>query len=225
LIWIKVNIRSGDKMEKVVLKASVRKNISKSSRSELRKAGKILGVYYSKHGSPIPIGVVEKEINPLVYTTETHLISLQLDGNEELDCVIKDIQFDPISDRVVHFDLLGLTSGETFQLEVPVQFHGSPVGIKEGGVLQLLLHKLEVECLPKDIPQHIDIDIQGLKLGDAIHVKDLILENLSILNPEDAVIVTVTHPKAEKEPVAEGAEETPAEPEVIGKEKTETEEE
>lgn len=211
-------------MEKVVLKANVRKNISKTSRGELRKAGKIPGVYYSKHGSPIPIGVVEKEINPLVYTTETHLISLQLDSNEELDCVIKDIQFDPITDRVIHFDLLGLTSGETFQLEVPVQFHGSPVGVKEGGVLQMLLHKLEIECLPKDIPQRIDINIQGLKLGDAIHVKDLQLENLTILNPEDAVIVTVTHPKAEKEATAEGAEkEAAAEPEVIGKEKAEKE--
>jgi large subunit ribosomal protein L25 len=212
-------------MEKVVLKANVRSSISKSARSELRKVGKIPGVYYSKHGSPIPIGVVEKEINPLVYTTETHLISLQLDTKEELDCVIKDIQFDPITDRVVHFDLLGLTSGETFQLEVPVQFHGSPVGVKEGGVLQTLLHKLEIECLPKDIPQRIDINIQGLKLGDAIHVKDLNLENLTILNPEDAVIVTVTHPKAEKEPAAEGTEAAAAEPEVIGKEKAEKEEE
>jgi large subunit ribosomal protein L25 len=211
-------------MEKVVLKASIRKNISKSARSELRKTGKIPGVYYSKHDSPIPVCVVEKEINPLVYTTETHLIALQLDGNEELDCVIKDIQFDPITDRVVHFDLLGLTSGETFQLEVPVRFHGSPVGVKEGGVLQTLLHKIEIECLPKDIPQHIDLNIQELKLGDAIHVKDLKLENLTILNPEDAVIVTVTHPKAEKEAAVEGTEEVPAEPEVIGKENTEKEE-
>jgi large subunit ribosomal protein L25 len=209
-------------MEKVVLKAKVRKNISKSARSELRKAGNIPGVYYSKHGSSIAVEVVEKEINPLVYTTETHLISLQLDSNEELDCVIKDIQFDPITDRVIHVDLLGLTSGEKFQLEVPVVFHGSPVGVKEGGVLQTLLHKLDIECFPKDIPQRIDINIQGLKLGDAIHVKDMNLENLTILNREDAVIVEVTHPKAEKEAVAE---EAPAEPEVIGKDKAEKEEE
>jgi large subunit ribosomal protein L25 len=212
-------------MEKVVLKASVRKIISKSARSELRKAGKIPGVYYSKHGSPISIDVVEKEINPLVYTTVTHLISLRLDSNEELDCVIKDIQFDPITDRVIHVDLLGLTSGEKFQLEVPIQFHGSPVGVKEGGVLQTLLHKLEVECFPNDIPQRIDINIQGLKLGDAIHVKDLKLENLTILNPENEEIVAVTHPKAEKEAAAETTEAAAAaEPEVIGKDKTEKEE-
>ena len=212
-------------MEKVTLKCNVRKSITKSSRSELRRNGRIPGIYYSKHGSPIAVDVLEKEIHPLVYTTETHLISLHLDSKEELDCVIKDVQFDPITDKIVHFDLLGLTSGETFQLEVPVQFHGSPVGVKEGGVLQTLLHKLEIECLPKDIPQRIDINIQDLKLGDAIHVKDLKLENLTVLNPEDSVIVAVTHPKAEEAAPAEGAEEGPKEPEVIGKEKSEEEEE
>ncbi len=212
-------------MEKVILTANVRKNITKSSRSELRSNGRIPGVYYSKHSSPIPIDVNEKEINPLVYTTETHLISLKLNTNEEYDCVIKDIQFDPLTDKVIHVDMLGLTSGETFQLEVPIQFHGSPVGVKEGGVLQTLLHKLEIECLPKDIPQHIDINIQELKLGDSIHVKDLVVENVEILNPADTVIVAVTHPKAEVEVSAEAAAEGPTEPEVIGKAKSEEEEE
>ena len=211
-------------MEKVKLKGNVRESITKTSRSEIRRNGRVPGIYYSKHGSPIAIDVVEKEINPMVYTKETHLISLQLKDKEELDCVIKDVQFDPITDRIIHFDLLGLTSGETFQLEVPLQFHGSPAGIKDGGVIQTLLHKLEIECLPKDIPQHIDINIQDLKIGDAIHVKDLKLENLTILNSEDSVIVAVTHPKAEVEAPAEGAEETPKEPEVIGKEKSEEEE-
>ena len=212
-------------MEKVILTANQRKNITKSSRSELRRSGRIPGIYYSKHGSPIAIDVNEKAINPLVYTTETHLISLQLNANEEYDCVIKDVQFDPITDKVIHFDLLGLTSGETFQLEVPIQFHGNPVGVKEGGVLQTLLHKLDIECLPKDIPQHIDINLQDLKLGDSIHVKDLVVENVEILNPADTVIAAVTHPKAEVEVSAEAVAEGPTEPEVIGKAKPEEEEE
>lgn len=211
-------------MEKVKLNGNVRESITKSSRSEIRRKGRVPGIYYSRHGNPIAIDVVEKEINPMVFTKETHLISLQLNNKEELDCVIKDVQFDPITDRIVHFDLLGLTSGETFQLEVPLQFQGNPVGIKDGGVLQTLLHKLEIECLPKDIPQHIEINIQNLKIGDAIHVKDLQLENLTILNSEDSVIVAVTHPKAEVEAPAEGVEEAPKEPELIGKEKSEEEE-
>jgi large subunit ribosomal protein L25 len=212
-------------MEKTILEAEVRNTGSKHAIKQTRINGKVPGVYYSKHDSPIHLEVTEKAINPLVYTSETHLVSLKVDS-KEFDCVIKDIQFDPITDRVVHFDLIGLTSGETFQLEVPIQLHGTPVGIKEGGIVQHLIHKLEIECLPKDIPQRVDIDITGLKIGDSIHVKDLNLENITILNSEESVIVSVAHPKVEKEATEEVAEgEEPTEPEVIGKGKTEEEEE
>lgn len=214
-------------MEKVVLKAGVRKTNTKSGRNQLRKSGSVPGVYYSKHDQPVSISIAENLIKPLVFTAETHLISLQLDAGQEHDCIIKDVQFDPVTDRVMHFDLLGLTSGETFQLEVPLQFIGSPIGIKEGGVLQQFLHKLEVECLPQDIPQHLAINIQELSIGHSIHVKDLNFENINIINDEDTVIVAVTHPKVEAEPVVaeEGAVEgeESAEPEVIGKGKADKE--
>lgn len=215
-------------MEKLVLKAGIRKINTKSDKNKLRKDGIVPGVYYSKHDQPVSISIAENLINPLVFTAETHLISLQLDEGQEHDCIIKDVQFDPVTDKVVHFDLLGLTSGETFQLEVPIQFIGSPVGIKEGGVLHQFLHKLEVECLPKDIPQHLEINIQDLSIGDSIHVKDLKFENIEVLNDEDTVIISVTHPKVETEPVVaeegvvEGEES--AEPELIGKGKADKEE-
>lgn len=215
-------------MEKVVLKANVRKTGTKSDKNQLRKNGVVPGVYYSKHDQTVSISIPENSINPLVFTAETHLISLQLDAGQEHDCIIKDVQFDPVTDKVVHFDLQGLTSGETFQLEVPVQLIGNPVGIKEGGVLHQFLHKLEVECLPKDIPQHIEINVQELAIGDSIHVKDIKFENIEILNDEEAVIVSVAHPKVEAEPVAAEEEaiegEESAEPEVITKGKAEKEE-
>ncbi|MHB1687101.1 MAG: 50S ribosomal protein L25 [Ignavibacteriaceae bacterium] len=212
-------------MEKVVLKANLRNSISKASRSSIRKNGRVPGIFYSKHDQPVAIDVTEKSIKPLVFTSETHLISLEVEGHENHECVIKDIQFDPVTDRVVHFDLLGLTVGEKFQLEVPIQYHGSAVGVKEGGVLQQFMHKLEIECLPKDIPQRLDINIQDLKLGDAIHVGDLKFENITILNLEESVVVAVTHPKVEKEATPEElVAETQAQPEVIGKEKADEEE-
>jgi large subunit ribosomal protein L25 len=212
-------------MEKVVLKANLREKKSKSLNKTIRRSGRVPGVYYSKHSEPLSIEVLENSINPLVFTSETHLISLEIDNQENRDCVIKDVQFDPVTDKVIHFDLLGLTKNEKFQLEVPLQFVGSPIGIKEGGVLQTFLHKVEIECLPADIPQHLVINIQDLKLGDAIHVKDLNFEKITILNLPDSVIVAVTHPKVEKEPTPEEAAETPAEPEVISKEKLPKEEE
>jgi large subunit ribosomal protein L25 len=210
-------------MDKVNLKANVRTNFSKSGRHELRTKGRVPGIYYSKNGEPIAIDVPENSINPLVFTSQTHIINMQLDNGTEFECILKDIQFDPVTDKVIHFDLLGLTLGETLQIEVPVQLTGASPGVKDGGLVQQNLHKLQIECMPKDLPQHIVVDISNLKLGDSLHVGDLNYENISILNPSDAVVVAITHPRAEKETL-EGEAEAPKEPEVITKGKTEKEE-
>ena len=133
---------------------------------------------------------------------------------------------DPVTDRIMHIDLYGVTVGQTLQLQVPVQIVGSAKGVKEGGKLQVQLHKIDVECLPKDIPDHIEINVSDLALGDSIHAGSLNLENVKIITPEDVVIVTVAAPKAAAEEAGEGLEEgeESAEPEVIGKGKSEEEE-
>jgi large subunit ribosomal protein L25 len=163
----------------------------------------------------------------LVFTPKTHLISLEIEGHEEQECIIKEVQFDPVTDRVIHFDLLGLTKGEKIILEIPVQLVGTPAGVKEGGIIQHIRHKLEIECLPRNIPEHIVIDVSGLKLGDSFHIKDLQLEDIEFIEPEEAMIVQVTHAKIREEaaPTEEGLEEEQTEPEVIGKGKEEEEEE
>lgn len=213
-------------MEKHELKAKIRTDLSKSSKTKLRKSGRVPGIFYSRVNKPIPVEVSEKEIKPFVFTSKTHLISLVVENDKSYDCVLKDVQFDPVTDSIIHFDLLGLIEGEKFQMEVPIQFKGNPIGVKEGGIVQQVLHKLEVECLPQHIPQFLSIDITDLKLGDAIHPSDLSFDNITILTPPESVIVTVVHPKVEKEPVpGEAAEEAPAEPEVIGKGKASEEEE
>lgn len=213
-------------MEKKALKANIRNQMGKAALSTLRKNGKVPGIFYSRVINPIPIAVSEKAIKPFVFTAKTHLISLEVENDKNYECVIKDVQFDPVTESIVHFDLLGLIEGEKFQLEVPIQYHGTAVGIKEGGIVQQVLHKLEIECYPNDIPQFLSVDITNLKLGESIHPSDLSFENITILTPPEAVVVAVVHPKVEKEAVpAEAAAETPAEPEVIGKGKTAEEEE
>ncbi len=211
-------------MEKVLINAQKRTKIDKAARSFLRSEGKVPAIFYSKHHEPIPVEISERSIHPLVFTAKTHLITLNIEGHEELECIIKDVQFDPVTDKIVHLDLLGLQKGEKIQLEIPVQLTGSAIGIKEGGVLQHTLHKLQIECLPSDIPEHISVDVSELKLGHAIHVSDLSLEKYTVLNSAESIIASVTHPKVEKEaaPAAEGAE--PAEPEVISKGKQDKEE-
>jgi large subunit ribosomal protein L25 len=213
-------------MEKKALKANIRNQMGKATLSTLRKNGKVPGIFYSRVICPIPIAVSEKAIKPFVFTAKTHLISLEVENDKNYECVIKDVQFDPVTESIVHFDLLGLIEGEKFQLEVPIQYHGTAIGIKEGGIVQQVLHKLEIECYPNDIPQFLSVDITNLKLGESIHPSDLSYENITILTAPEAVVVAVVHPKVEKEAVpAEATAETPAEPEVIGKGKTAEEEE
>jgi large subunit ribosomal protein L25 len=160
----------------------------------------------------------ERAIHPLVFTSKTSLITLNVEGHEELDCIIKDVQFDPVTEKIVHIDLLGLKKGEKIQIEVPVKLIGNAIGIKEGGILQHTLHKVEIECLPSDIPEHLEIDVANLKLGQAIHAGDLKFDNFILLNSPEAIIAAVTHPKVEQvaEPVAGEVAET-TEPEVIAK--------
>ncbi|KAB2841702.1 MAG: 50S ribosomal protein L25 [Melioribacteraceae bacterium] len=134
--------------------------------------------------------------------------------------MLKDVQFDPVSDRIIHFDLYGVTVGQVLQIQVPVQITGSAVGVKEGGKLQVQLHKIDVECLPKDIPDHIELDVTNLGIGDSIHASDIKIENVKIITPEDVVVVAVTAPKAAAEETTEASKET-SEPEVITKGKTE----
>jgi len=211
-------------MEKVLLEAQKRVKIDKASRSALRKEGKVPAIFYSKHHEPLPIQVSERAIHPLVFTSKTHLITINVDGKEDLDCIIKDVQFDPTTEKIVHIDLLGLQKGEKIAIEVPVQIIGSAIGIKEGGILQHVLHKVDIECLPADIPEHIEIDVTDLKLGHAIHISDLKYDTLTLLNNPEAIVVSVTHPKVEKEAAPAGEGQAAAEPEVIGKGKTQEEE-
>ena len=215
-------------MEKTTLKALERKTFSKSAIRKIRNEGRIPGVFYSKHEAPIHFDVADKAINQLVFTSKTHLVSLEIEGHEGYECIIKDIQFDPVTDKVIHFDLLGLTKGEKIILEVPVQLVGTPVGVKEGGIIQHVMHKLEVECLPRNIPEHIVIDVSGLKIGDSIHIGDLVYEELEFIDPNETLVVQVTHPKIKEEaaPAEEAiGEEEQAEPEVISKGKAEEKEE
>lgn len=212
-------------MEKVLLEARKRINTTKSSTKSLRREGKVPGIIYSKNLQPILIEVNEGAINPLVFTSKTHLISLDIKGDDKLDCIIKDIQFDPVSDKIVHFDLQEFNVKEKIQIEIPIQFIGSAIGVKEGGIVQQNLHKLDIECLPGDIPEAVTLDISNLKLGDSIHVSDIKLEGVELLNPEDTIVVSVSHPKVEKEAApVESSEDENAEPEVISKGKSEDKE-
>lgn len=208
------------------LSALKREDLGNSTTKTARKKGMIPGVFYYKNAPAVAISVKDTALNPFVYTSEVRIINLQIEGAEKAqNCILKDIQFDPVSDKPIHFDLLGISENETIKIEVPIKLVGSPAGVRDGGVIQHVLHSLEVECLPVHIPSHIDVDISGLAIGDAVHIGDLKIENVEIFGTETATIVAVVPPAVEKveTPAAEGEAAAATEPEVIAKGKKDEE--
>lgn len=216
-------------MAEIILKAERRADFKKSTSNQMRKAGFIPGIYYSFGEESIPIKVNELALRPLVFTSESNIVALQIEGESKpISCILKDTQFEPVTGRIIHFDLLGLREGEKITIEVSVILQGSAIGVKEGGIVQHNLHKLEIECLPQNIPPHIDVDISGLAIGDSIKVGDIKIEGIEILNDENASIISIVPPTIEEvKPEEAAAEEgeAPAEPEVISKGKKEETEE
>lgn len=197
-----------------------RREPGRSTARSLRRQGIVPGVFYFHGEDSIPLAAHELALRPLIQTAESHLINLKLDDGTEKLCILKDMTFDPITDRPTHFDLMGVAAGESIRVSVPVVLSGRAAGQLEGGLVQHILHELDIECLPKDLPEHIVIDITPLAIGNAIHVSDLSVENVSILTAAEATVVSVSAPRVtEEETISAG----PAEPEVIAKGKKEEE--
>lgn len=213
-------------MAEAILKVEARDTTGKKAAKDLRRAGKIPGVYYFHGQQNISLAVDRKMLHAAM-TSEASVIDLDLGKGKKLPTIIREIQWDPITAAPIHVDFLGVKLDEEVTVEVPLHLVGTPVGVRvNGGVLQQLLRSIEVECLPLDIPEHIEVDVNELDINDTIHVSDLKVEKVKILNEPDTLILSILPPRLEEEPAAaEAAEEEPAEPEVIGKGKQEEGEE
>lgn len=206
------------------LSAQKREDLSNTATKTSRKKGNIPGIFYHRDADPVTIYVKDTALNPFIYTSEVRIINLQIEGAEKaMNCILKDVQFDPVSDRAIHFDLLGISENEKIKVQIPLKMVGSAIGVRDGGILQQSLHSIEIECLPGDIPAHIDIDIAGLKIGDAIHISDIEAKNFEIHGNPEAAVVAVVPPNVEKAEGAAEGEAGTAEPEVITKGKKEEE--
>ncbi len=203
-------------MHEITLNATIRKGRGRSSSNRSRRQGIVPGVYYLHNSENIPIEVRALDLRPLVYTSDTHVVELKLDDGSSRKAIVRDVQFDPVTDSVIHFDLMGLVAGEEITVEVPIVLEGSAIGVREGGILNHILHKIEIQCLPTNLPEHISVDISEMKTGDIIHVGDLKAENVTFLMDPDNPVVTISH--ARTETVAAPIEgEQPTEPELIGR--------
>lgn len=210
-------------MAELSLNVEERKEVGKKATKQLRYTGKIPGIYYIHGEDSVPVAVDEKSLREILQS-ESSIIDLNFGKNKNTKCVIREIQWDPVYNAPLHVDFMGIKLTEKITVEVPVHLVGTPVGVKqEGGILQHIIREIEVECLPLDIPEHLEVDVSELEIGDAIRVEDIVIEKVTILNEPNQTIAVVRPPTVIAEPTEEVEE--AAEPELIGEEKEETEEE
>jgi large subunit ribosomal protein L25 len=194
---------------------------NKGHARRVRMSGLIPAVVYGAGKDSMPVTVDPRVITKILYSESGHntIFDLAIEGAGPTKVMIVDWQNEPIKGKLLHIDLKRIAMDKTMQVSVPVQLIGVPTGVKNGGgILGQVLHEVEIECLPDNIPSHIDIDVTGLDVNGAIHISDLPHnDKIKFLGDEHALVAHVT---VAKEEVAEEAA-TPAEPEVAKKGKTE----
>ena len=203
-------------LQEVNLKVTKRE-VGKHSAKQLRNDNKVPGVFYSKNNTGINIAADYQSLKPIVYTAHVKLVNLDSDGQAER-CLLKDVKFNPITDKIIHFDLLGIVDDRKVTITVPIEFIGEqPVGVRKGGKLQQVFHNCKVTCLPKNLISSLQIDVSKRDIGDAIHLRDLEFEGLEYALPLDTLVCSVNNPKGkggdEGGAPAAAATEAAAEPE------------
>lgn len=208
----------------VLLKAQPRTQLGRNRVKALRKQGSIPAVLYGdKQLQSLEIKAVDL-IKALQGSSSEHLlVDLEVEGAKHL-ALIQDVQHDPLKDTLLHVDFHKINANEKLHSEVPLVEVGEPEGVRSGGgLLEHMLRLLKIECLPKDLPDVIQVDVSALKIGDAIHVGEIKLpEGVEALNPPDVVAFAVHAPVVVEEAPAAAAG-TAAQPEVITAKKPEEE--
>jgi large subunit ribosomal protein L25 len=220
-----------------VLEATVRDSFGKNEARRTRRSGRVPAVLYGAVGEGASKDATAIAVDPKALLKILHsesgantLIALKVPGESDSRVLVKAYQLDPVTHQVLHADFFRIAMDRAIEVTIPVIVKGEPKGVKQqGGLLEFVRREIEIECLPGDIPEHIEIDVSELMLHQAIRVRDVATDaRWTAKSDLDMLIVHVISPKAEEAPAVEGAvatAATPAEPEIIKKGKKEEEEE
>jgi large subunit ribosomal protein L25 len=208
-------------MASINLGAQPRTSVGKQASKAVRRNGFVPANLYGHGMKPLSLQVQSKDLWSALHTKagENVVLNLKVEGVQlkESMCLVKEIQHDPVTDKIKHVDFTVVSMTEKIDVKVPLVVNNSAEapGIKEGGVIDIVHHEIEVECLPTDIPEKIEVDAKAMKIGDAVHAKDLPMPKgvTCKLDPDDVVIAL--HPPMKEEVSAEEA--AVGEPEVIEK--------
>ena len=203
-------------MQAITIKGSERESVGKLSTKALRNAEKVPCVLYGGE-KPIHFSADELSFKGLVYTSNAHTVVIELEGHQPYEAVLQDIQFHPVTDRILHIDFFQLFEDKAVSMNIPVRLEGNSPGVRNGGRLLFRKRKLTVKALPANLPDGIMVDISKLKIGGTISVGDVKTEEYTFLHPDNTSIVQVKASRnavedEEDEEGAEGAEGTEAAP-------------
>ena len=204
-------------MKSITIKGSKRESVGKVSTKALRNAGMVPCVLYGGD-KPVHFAANELAFKNLVYTPSVYTASIELENGEKLAAILQDIQFHPVTDRILHVDFYQIFDDKEVTMEIPVQLEGNSPGVLNGGNLRFPNRKLRVKALPANLPDYITANISDLKIGSKLFVTELMNDAYTIMHPENTVVVQVRTARAaivevvdeveEGEETEEGAEAT-----------------
>lgn len=199
-------------MKTIEIKGSLRQETGKKSSKLLRREANVPCVIYGKEAN-VHFSAHENTFKNLIYTHKAHLVQVELDG-KIYKAVLKDIQFHPVTDKILHIDFTQIFDKKPVVISIPIQVHGDSVGVIAGGKLSIRKRTLKVKALANDLPEFLPVDITDLKIHQSVKVGDLAYEKLELLDPKIATVLSIATSrvaqKAEEGVPAEGAAEAPA---------------
>jgi large subunit ribosomal protein L25 len=181
-------------MKSIAISGSLRENVGKRDAKELRYQALVPAVLYGG-ATQTHFSVSAADLKPVVYTPVVHFIDLDIAGVKS-QAIIKDLQFHPLTEQIIHVDFLLLDQAKPVTIEIPVRLTGTSPGVKVGGKLVQKLRKLRVKALPKDHLDYIDVSIEALEVGKSVKVGEISFPNVTILNTKEDTIVSVTTSRA-----------------------------
>jgi large subunit ribosomal protein L25 len=177
-------------MKTITIEGQLRTELGKGATRQLRSQDKVPGVIYGG-AKEINFSAPAMAFKPLVYTPDFQFAEIKLNG-DTYRCILKDLQFDKVTDKLIHVDLLELVEDKKVIASIPLKFVGSPVGVKEGGKLHIKMKALKVKTYPKYLREHIDVNIDNLELNGNVRVEDVQVENYEIMNSPRIPVASVT---------------------------------
>ncbi len=177
-------------MKSITINGSKRESVGKKATKALRNAGQVPCVLYGGN-QPAHFSANELAFSKLVYTPNAHTVVIAIEGGETFNAVLQDIQFHPVTDKILHIDFYQLFEDKEIALNIPVKLNGNSLGVKDGGVLRRNNRKLRIKALPINLPDLIEIDIEPLLIGDKVYVGDLLNEKYTFLHSDNTVVCQI----------------------------------